>query len=349
VRPIFRPELVNGPFEDPALYVDFAFERRALLFDLGELSRLPPRKVLRLTDVFVSHTHMDHFVGFDHVLRICLGRDLHLRLYGAPGFADRVGHKLGAYTWNLVEGYENDFVIHVTELHPDDRVRRARFSCRQRFAREDEAEGVASGGLLLAERGLRVRARLLDHKVPCLGFRLEEGRHVNVWKNRLDERGLATGPWLRHLKEAVLDGAADDTPMPVAYAPGRTGPAYRPLGELRREVLHVVPGEVIAYVVDAVDHPENAARIQALARDADYFYCEASFLEEDADHAARKYHLTARQAGRLAREAGVKRLVPFHFSPKYEGEADRLYGEAASAFGGPVLGGAADSPKDGNG
>jgi len=35
---------------------------------------------------------------------------------------------------------------------------------------------------------------------------------------------------------------------------------------------------------------------------------------------------------RLARQAGVKRLVPFHFSPRYGGEEERLRREAEDAF-----------------
>ena len=104
MRPIFQAQLVNGVFGDPGVYIDLKFERRALLFDIGDVSGLPTRKLLRISDVFVSHTHMDHFAGFDHLLRVCLGRDFGVRLYGPHPFIDQVEHKLHAYTWNLV-GY----------------------------------------------------------------------------------------------------------------------------------------------------------------------------------------------------------------------------------------------------
>ena len=111
MNPLFHPQLVNGPWGDPVLYIEFKFDRRAILFDLGDVSLLPSRKLLKVTHVFISHTHLDHFIGFDHLLRVCLGREKTLFFYGPPQFIDQVESKLRAYTWNLVENYPNNLLL----------------------------------------------------------------------------------------------------------------------------------------------------------------------------------------------------------------------------------------------
>lgn len=319
-----RMSLVNDPFGDPGLLVDFLFESRAMLFDLGDIRALPPRKLLRVTDIFVSHCHMDHFMGFDWFLRICLGRDVGVRLYGPPGFIDRVQAKLSAYTWNLVQRYDNDFSLTVTEVLDETTARRARFRVCHAFRREDEAQWALDDGVLLAEPALEVRTALLDHGTPCLGYALEERQRVNVYKNRLADMGLPVGPWLKALKTAVLQGLGDET----AVDGPRGGLS---LGALRH-CLQVTPGLRLAYVTDVLYSAENGARIVALARDADWLYIEAVFLEEAAARAAHKRHLTAAQAGRLARAAGAKHVVPFHFSPIYRDREAELRDELLRAF-----------------
>lgn len=333
MKPLFHPALINGPFGDPGLYVDCLFEKRALLFDLGDLRALAPRKILRVSDVFVSHAHMDHFIGFDWLLRICLGRERTMRLCGPPGFLAQVAGKLGAYTWNLVERYATDFTLEATEIHPGGMARRARFRCRAAFRREHEHEFAINDGILLDETAFRVRCGPLDHGTPCLGFALEEKQHVNVWKSRLDALGFPTGQWLRELKHAVLADAPDATPFRVWWkTQGAVHEEFFPLGELKQRILEVVPGQKIAYVTDVAYHRDNAARIVALAAGADLLFIEAPFLAADGERAAQKYHLTAHQAGSLARAAGVKTVIPFHLSPLYHDREPELRDEIAAAF-----------------
>jgi ribonuclease Z len=332
MRPIAIAGLVNGVFGDPALYLDFKFEKRALLFDLGDVAALAPRKLLRLSDVFVTHAHMDHFAGFDHLLRVLLGRGSVVRLYGPPGFIAQVEHKLGAYTWNKVANYPGDFTLLAHEVAPDWRLRAARFRSRARFAREDEPGRDCPEGVLLEERAFRVRAVFLDHGIPCLALAFEEKTHVNLWKNRLAEMGLRVGPWLAGVRQAVMEERPDDTPFVARWRDGEGAHERRvTLGELKARALELVPGQRICYVTDVVYHAENAARIARFAADADLLVIEAVFLATEADHAARKMHLTAAQAGLLARAARAKAVLPFHFSPRYMGREEELRAELEAA------------------
>lgn len=325
MTPQFHPSLVNGPFDDPALYVDFLYERRALLFDLGDIRALPTRKILRLTHIFISHTHIDHFIGFDHLLRLFLGREKRLHLFGPPGFTARVEHRLASYTWNLVESYPTDFTVVATELHPDGRCISAEFHCLRGFRRESEQTEQLIDGIVLDEETFRIRTAFLDHKTISLAYALEEKNHVNILKNRAQELGLPTGPWLAELKREIVRGEADDKPFRAWWhVAGEVIERHFTLGELKKEILNIVPGQKIAYVTDTAYTPENAARIVDIARDADYLFIEAAFLNAEGVRAGERSHLTALQAGQLARQAGTATAIPFHFSPRYLGMEEKL-------------------------
>ncbi len=340
MRPLFDPRLVNPPFGDPGVYVDFRSERRAFLLDLGDNTPLFPKKLLRLSHVFVSHAHMDHFIGFDRLVRVCLGRQTGVHLFGPSGFIAQVEHKLAAYTWNLVQNYETDFALTVTEIEGapasgETPARNARFRSRRRFEREDLPQSTVCVGVLLDEEGFRVRAALFDHRTPCLGFAIEEKTHVNVWKNRLLEMGLQTGPWLKDMKRAVLEGRPDGECVRARWKDfGVVHEREVTLGELKARALDLVPGQKICYVTDVAFHADNFRRIVELARGADLLFIESVFLDADSRHARDKQHLTARQAGTIARAAGARNLVPFHFSPRYMGREAELLSELQAAFGG---------------
>ena len=325
MKTTFRPRLLNGRTGDPALLLTLRWQGRALLVDCGRIGPTPASILLPIEAVFVSHAHMDHFMGFDQLLRIFLARDTSLRFFGPEGLADCVAGKLAGYTWNLTEEYR--FSIDVTEIGARE-LRTWRFAASRRFARESVGGPVPFDGVVLADAVFRVEAAPLDHKIVSMAYAVTERTHLNVRPDALTAAGLQPGRWLNALKDAIRAGRPDDTMIEL-------GPSdLRPLGVLRDRLLTVRPGQKVAYVVDTLYSPANVAAVTRLAAGADLFFCEAPFLEADVDQATKRHHLTARQAGALGRAAGVKRLEVFHFSPRYEGRYREIEHEAQAEFTG---------------
>lgn len=320
--------MLNSPLGDPALLVEILWERRALLFDLGELASFRPAKLLKISHAFISHTHIDHFIGFDVLLRLMLNREKELAIFGPPGFLENVRGKLAGYTWNLTAEYP--FAVRAREVHPG-RIYSRLFRCQDRF-RDGEEREEPFEGILVNETQLTVKAVHLDHLIPSLAFALEERFHINVHRDALADLGLKVGPWLKELKEAIWRGEKEDYRLRVPAAGEESGRAEEWTLQRLKEAVTVSPGQKIAYVADCRFSPENIGRILDLVRGADLFFCEAAFLDEDRERAQDRAHLTARQAGELARRAGVKNLEVFHFSPKYEGEEEKLIREAQEEF-----------------
>ncbi len=331
MRPLLHPSLVNGRFGDPALYIETQFEKRAILFDLGDIAALSPRKIQRLEHVFVSHAHIDHFIGFDRLLRVLVGREKKISLYGPKGFIDNVHHKLRAYHWNLVDRYLCDLIFVVTEIDSSRETRTVRFRLKTAFAEEVNGGGRIVEGVVHSEPTFRVSTAILEHRTASLAFAIEEALHVNVWKNRLAELALPVGPWLRELKRAVIEKRPDDYPIRIGSRSMTSDRREMPLGTLRT-MLTVTPGQKIAYVTDAADTAANRAAIIGLVQDADLLFIEAAFAEADTALAAERAHLTTVAAGQIARKAGVRRVEPFHFSPRYAGEEERMLNEVMAAF-----------------
>jgi len=331
MRPFLHPSLVNGRSGDPALYIETLFEKRAILVDLGDITTLSPRKVQRLEHVFVSHAHIDHFVGFDRLLRLLVGRDKKISLYGPKGFIDNVYHKLHAYHWNLVDRYLCDLIFVVTEIDSSFESRTVQFRLETAFTEEALGGNRIVEGIVHSEPTFRVSTAILEHRTMCLGFSVEEAVHVNVWKNRLAEFGLPVGPWLRELKHAVIEKRPDDYPIRIDSRLMAADEQEMPLGRLR-DVLTVTPGQKIAYITVAADTVANRKAIIGLVQNADLLFIEAPFAASDAALAAERAHLTTVAAGQIGRKAGVRRIEPFHFSPRYAGEEERMLDEVMAAF-----------------
>jgi len=311
--------LINGVFGDPLLHLRLRHQRRSLLFDLGEGARLPARIAHQVTDCFITHAHADHIGGFLWLLRSRIGEDGVCRLYGPPGLARHIQGFIDGILWDRIG--ERGPVFEVAEVHGD-QLRRVRLQAGQGDAKP-LGEVPVRDSVLIDEPGFRVRHALLDHGTPVLAYAFEQALKIQVRKERLIEGGLEPGPWLTGLKQRILKG---DYGAEIDLPDGRR----RTVAELAQDLTLTGPGGTLVYATDFADTPENRLRLVGLAKGAQYLLCEASFLTQDRDQAQRTGHLTARACGEIAAVAGVRYLVPFHFSRRYETEPWRIYEEIAA-------------------
>ncbi len=213
-----------------------------------------------------------------------------------------------------------DQVPHVVDVHYPaanrdlfDRLRYASIY-QDRVRLRERPAGAESADVLADLASFRLEAMALDHPVPAIGYRLAEPGGRRMLPARLAAAGIA-GPAVGVL---IREGAV--------RAGGRLVTA--------EEMSGARPGQRFAFVMDT----RLCDAAFALADRADLLVIEATFA--DADQAlAREYgHLTAGQAGRIAAEAGVRRLVLTHFSQRYGPDGgSRLAAEAGAVFGGEVL------------
>lgn len=309
--------LVNGVYGDPLLHLRMRNQRRSMLFDLGNGERLPARIAHQVTDVFVSHAHMDHISGFLWLLRSRIGDYPACRLYGPPGLAQHIAGFLQGILWDRVE--DNAPSFEVMELH-NERLKSFRLQAGN-VKPQLFNEITVMNGELLVETGFRIRALTLDHHgTPVIAYAFEADQQLNIRKDRLKARGLEPGPWLNELKQQLLDNNKTAT---IKMPDGSKAFA----AALADELVLITPGKKLVYATDLADTDDNRQQLISLAQHAHTFFCESAFIEADADHATQNGHLTTRACGEIATEAGVSRLVPFHFSRRYLNKAEQLYDE----------------------
>ncbi|WP_203991309.1 ribonuclease Z [Sphaerisporangium rufum] len=154
-------------------------------------------------------------------------------------------------------------------------------------------EPVRAPGVIAEGDFGRIEARPLDHPVPAFGYRLVEPDGVRMLPDRLRALGVR-GPAVGELLRAgtIVAGGRAVT-LAEASVPRR--------------------GQRFAFVMDT----RLCDGVFALAEGADLLVIESTFLDEDVRLARDFGHLTAGQAGRVAAECGVGRLVLTHFSQRY--------------------------------
>lgn len=157
---------------------------------------------------------------------------------------------------------------------------------------------VSAPGIVHDDGHFCIEAAFLEHGIDNVGWRITEPEMRKFDKSQLDIHNIR-GPMVRELQQQgflIIDGqriSLDD-------------------------VSKIRKGDALAVVIDT-RRCQNAIDI---ARDAKILLCESTYLEEHRDLAYKHYHLTAKEAALIAKEANVKKLILTHFSARYQNLRD---------------------------
>ena len=153
---------------------------------------------------------------------------------------------------------------------------------------------AAIDGVLAETPAYTLHTHRLDHPVESYGYRLVEPDGRRMLPERLAAHGIAGPDIGRIQREGFLGG------VPLEA-----------VSEERR-------GQRFAFVMDT----RLCEGVHVLAEGCDLLVIESTFLDEDEELAVEHGHLTAGQAARVARDAGVRHLVLTHFSQRYSDPAE---------------------------
>jgi ribonuclease Z len=319
-----EPTFFAGLFDDPLLLVRIRPTGRALLFDCGKVHHLAKRVFTSLDAVFISHAHMDHFMGMDSVIRHSHASPRTVEVFGPPGLSRRMASKFACYDWNLADTFWGNF--RVGEVSAGQVASTLYRGAEGFVARPD---GVR-GGAVYGNRHLSVTAELCEHRIAVLAFRVTEGAAFVLDAARLAQAGVVQGAWLRTLEKLFHAGALEGTAIVYpGWVGGRLEERRAPdAGALYRSILKHEPSASIGYLTDIGFSPENLARLEGLLGGVTLLVCECAFLAADRKKAQLSRHLCTSDLNLILDRLRPRYFLPMHFSKSYQGlGSQRLYQE----------------------
>lgn len=171
-------------------------------------------------------------------------------------------------------------------------------------------------GDVVQRNGYAIHAVGVDHRINALAYALVEDERpgrFNVEKAR--ELGVPAGPSFGKLQRGE----------PVTLPDGREVRPEDVLGAARSGRRLVISGDT-----------RPCAAVVKAAKDADLLIHESTFSDDEQERALETRHSTAREAARVAREAGVRRLVLTHLSSRHDTDPGKLLTQAREEFKGPA-------------
>ncbi|MCD4653485.1 hypothetical protein K8T06_06080, partial [bacterium] len=287
------------PTQDPFLLIEFDNDTSALLFDCGVRVWGKVRTILKVKHLFITHAHIDHLIGFDHIIRSLLGENKTLHIHGPEGIRDRLGAKLQGYDWD--RSADQELILEINE-YASGQVISQKHACNNRFRLSGSPIVKSWQGPIVEEKKFSVWAIPVDHGgSPCNSYVMVEKDQIRIDKESMDRMGVKPGPWVGKMLRAY----ESDELSEIEIDTGESGRMNGVL--LASELVRIQRGRTVVYITDTVYRNEWINALVEVAKGADLIACESTFLEEDTALAGKYHHLTSVQAAKIALTLNAKK------------------------------------------
>ncbi len=310
----FRPSFCAGLLDDPLLLLRFKSKNNNVLVDCGHLNHLAKRVLKSLKAVFISHAHMDHFIGFDSFARSILVSGKTIEVFGPEGIAKRIEGRLKAYSWNLTEAYYCSFRIH--EICPNTTKIFFLDGARE-FSLFADNELERQNSLIFESTAMTVEAGICDHKIPVVIYKFTEKPIFEVSEEKIAARGLKKGAWVNELKELEVVNLNTSQPSKLE--------AQTLYDSIKKES----DTASIGYITDVGFTPDNIRIITDLMKNLTLLVCECTYLKENKKKARDSYHLCTDDVNHLLEMLRPTYFLPMHLSKTYLYHSEEFYQQLA--------------------
>jgi len=313
---MFIPEIKSKVNEDISILLKLDNHPHHYICECGDASELSVKDCQNAHAIFISHTHIDHFINFDTILRHQIGIEKKVIICGPKGIIQQVQSKIKGYHWNLIEKgsltYEvreivDKDTIHVYELEPP--------------TWDIKSIGQRTESTLFENKKFQVKFTILDHKIPSIAYLFQEHDTVKI---EIEKASFKGGKWVRELKTA-FENQAENTSIEIEEE------TY--LAKDLFHLLNIKKGNSLGIIMDHAANEANHQKIKDLFSECDKVFIECFYKDEDKEFAVANFHSYSTQSGKIMKACKVKEAIPVHFSRKYkEEDIEILVNEFENAF-----------------
>ncbi len=322
----FQPVFFAGVIDDPILLLKIKTLGSSFLVDCGQIDHIAKKAMKRVEAVFITHAHMDHFIGMDKFTRSILVSDKTVHLFGPPGIAEKLYYRLKGYDWNLVEAKYCAF--QVSDVYPD---HLQCFSLRgaEGFAMRELGMQEKHDGLIYENEYAWVHAAQCDHKIPCLIFKFTEKPYFLIDEETIEQRGYLKGAWIEQLRQGLLKNGDVSQPLKV---PRQSKDTIEEIviddyAALYQQIAKKQDLKSIGYLTDIGFTEENRQVVVELMTGASILIAECSYKKEHVGRARKFAHLCTEDCNELVAQIRPQYFLPVHFSKIYLNETESVYDE----------------------